>query len=144
MNIWNSTFRNPGKPLKRNKPRSMVKPSARSKSVKVSWFKTAKQRGNGEDKLCRGQQCFLQIPGICCNDPQTVVPCHSNQSRHGKGMGHKAEDIFTVPGCWLCHREIDQGKTFTKEEKFAIWDAAYAEWEPVRDRLMAEKLGEAA
>lgn len=47
----------------------------------------------------------------------------------------KAHDKFTVPGCWLCHRELDQGNRFTREEKFAFWDAAYERWEPVRDAM---------
>lgn len=133
--------------LKRRTPmraRSLLKPSVRpqaGKTLKV-WKKAKEKRGNGEDALCRGQQCYLQIAGICCNDPATVVPCHSNQYVHGKGRGLKALDKYTVPGCWKCHSEIDQGKTFSREEKFAFWDAAYAKWEPVRDRLMQGLLGE--
>ena len=135
MSLWNSTFRNPGKPLKRTK-------AIEHKSAIKSGKKKLRQRGNGEDKLCRGQRCYVLIPGVCRNDPQTVVPAHSNQLIHGKGKGIKANDKYTVPACFWCHYEIDQGKTFTKEEKFAFWDEAYARWEPVRDRLMAEKLGE--
>lgn len=99
----------------------------------------AKRPATGEDKLCRGQPCYLAIPGCCTRDIATVVPCHSNQSRHGKGMGHKADDVYTVPGCRACHAEIDQGKRFTKEEKFGIWDAAYARWEPIREKMIGEK-----
>ncbi|VBC97839.1 gp74 [Burkholderia pseudomallei] len=35
---------------------------------------------------CRGEPCFLRVPGVCRLNPldETVVPCHSNQSRHGK------------------------------------------------------------
>lgn len=99
----------------------------------------AKRPTTGEDKLCRGQRCYLAIPGCCTNDIATVVPCHSNQIRHGKGKGIKALDIYTVPGCRACHAEIDQGKRFTKEEKFSIWDAAYSEWAPARARMIGEK-----
>lgn len=93
----------------------------------------------GEAELCRGQPCYLLVPGVPRHDPATVVPCHSNQIRHGKGKGIKAHDEFTVPGCMLCHAEIDQGNRFTRAEKFAIWDAAYARWEQRRIELQSSK-----
>lgn len=85
-------------------------------------------------QACRGHRCYLVVPGVCSSYPgdPTVVPCHSNQAKHGKGMAHKALHKFTVPGCMACHAWIDQGPA-SKEEKFALWDAAYARWEPVRD-----------
>lgn len=90
----------------------------------------------GESELCRGQPCYLRIPGVCVGGTETTVPCHSNQARHGKGGSIKAHDKFTVPGCWRCHAEIDQGAHLTREVKFALWDDAYARWAPVRDRFM--------
>jgi hypothetical protein len=93
----------------------------------------------GEAELCRGQPCYLRLPGLFCSSRESVVPCHSNQSIHGKGKGIKAHDKYTVPGCWACHAELDQGNRFTRAEKFAFWDAAYARWEPVRAALMEEQ-----
>lgn len=90
----------------------------------------------GEAELCRGQPCYLLVPGILAHPGDTVVPCHSNQNRHGKSMGMKAHDRNTVPGCAWCHREIDQGNRFTRAEKFALWDAAFARWELVRISLL--------
>lgn len=91
----------------------------------------------GHDKAmlaaCRGQQCWLAIPGVCRGDIATVVPCHSNQGAHGKGMGLKARDEFTVPGCAHCHTELDQGRLFSREEKRALWNGAFERWQPVRD-----------
>lgn len=89
----------------------------------------------GEAELCRGQPCYVRVPGVHAHPIDTVVPCHSNQARHGKGRGIKAHDKYTVPGCVFCHMEIDQGNRFTREEKFALWDDAYARWEPVRDAM---------
>lgn len=128
------------KPMRRSgfKPRALLKPTlaaAIGKTQKI-WKKAKPSKVSAEAALCRGQDCYLLLPGIQVHERATVVPCHSNQAKHGKGMGIKADDKFTVPGCWLCHRELDQGARFTKEEKFAFWDAAYARWEPVRDRLM--------
>ncbi|MBB3256887.1 nuclease domain-containing protein [Paraburkholderia sp. WP4_3_2] len=85
---------------------------------------------------CRGETCYLRVADICLFTPRTVVPCHSNQSRHGKGMGIKAAHEFTVPGCQACHAWIDQGPA-PREIKFAVWDEAFALWEPVRARKLS-------
>lgn len=90
----------------------------------------------GHAELCRGQPCYLAIPGVCQNARETVVPAHSNQQKHGKGRGIKAHDEFTVPACFHCHAILDQGAQFSREEKFALWDAAYERWRPVRAQLM--------
>lgn len=87
----------------------------------------------GHAALCRGQPCYLQIPGRCTGAAHD--PCHSNQAAHGKGKGLKAHDVYTVPGCRSCHNELDQGMRYTREEKFDIWDNAYARWAPVRESL---------
>ena len=90
--------------------------------------------------LCRGQPCYLMLPRVTFHDIETVVPAHSNQSRHGKGMGIKANDNFSVPACYACHYQIDQGKDMTREEKFAAWDAAFARWKEDRARILAQSL----
>lgn len=109
------------KPMSRGKP-MRSKPKLRPKIDGIDYL-----------ALCRGQDCYLRLPGVAIHDRETVVPCHSNQARHGKGMGIKASDKFTVPGCWLCHRELDQGLSMTREQKFGAWDAAYARWSAYRD-----------
>ena len=92
---------------------------------------------------CRGEDCFAHIVGVCWGGTESVIPAHSNQSRHGKSMGRKADHIFTVPMCFACHQWTDQGSA-TREEKFALWDRAYADWEPVRARKLGIELQEAA
>jgi len=67
------------------------------------------------------------------------VPCHSNQQIHGKAMGLKASDIYTVPGCQKCHAEIDQGKRFNKAQKFEIWNSAYSRWVVDREEILKGK-----
>ena len=89
-------------------------------------------------EACRGQRCFLRVSEICVAPwlpSESVVPCHSNQSQHGKGMGIKANHAFTVPGCFACHRWIDQSGA-PRELKFSVWDRAYAEWAPIRARKL--------
>jgi hypothetical protein len=42
----------------------------------------------------------------------------------------KAHDVFHVPACRACHRELDQGRTMTREEKVAEWNRAFGEYLP--------------
>ena len=68
--------------------------------------------------------CTFRLP--CC-EGGVGEPAHSNQSRHGKGGSIKAHDHFFASGCRSCHREIDQGRTMGREERFAVWQRAYEE-----------------
>lgn len=58
-------------------------------------------------RAARGQDCTLQILGVCSGDPSTVVLCHSNSLADGKGMGHKAPDTAACFGCAACHDVLD-------------------------------------
>lgn len=73
--------------------------------------------------------CLLRLP--CCEGGDAGEPAHSNQSKHGKGGAMKAHDCFHVPGCRACHRELDQGRTMSREEKFAVWERAFWEYLPM-------------
>lgn len=125
-------------PLRTTKP--MAPSTTRLRARKPVAAKPKRAARDSEDRdllaLCRGQPCYLVLPGICNHDPATVAPAHSNQYRHGKAKGIKAHHRYTVPGCHACHMELDQGQRFTREEKFALWDAAYARWAPVRELLL--------
>jgi hypothetical protein len=72
--------------------------------------------------------CSLNFPG--CEGGDAGEPAHSNQAKHGKGGAMKAHDCFHVPACRSCHRELDQGRMFSKEMKFAEWDRAYGLYLP--------------
>lgn len=56
-------------------------------------------------KAARGEQCTLQIVGVCNGNPETVVFCHFPDESHG--MGLKADDICGGFGCSACHDMID-------------------------------------
>lgn len=73
--------------------------------------------------------CMLRLPGIC--EGGRGEPCHSNQQWHGKGMGVKAHDCWFVPGCRACHRELDQGRLLSKDERREAWDRAFREFYPL-------------
>lgn len=94
------------------------------------------------DRLCYGQRCYLRFP--CCRDnPDTVVPAHANLLELGKGKGKKVDDLYTVPACFQCHAELDQGKTLTKAERRKAWIDAYNRWSRFRFRkygLRAERI----
>lgn len=69
--------------------------------------------------------CQLQIPGVCIGfSLEGCEPAHSNQSRHGKGAGQKADDNRHVAACHPCHVELDQGR-MPRVTKAKIWDAAF-------------------
>ncbi|WP_244828441.1 nuclease domain-containing protein [Caballeronia sp. TF1N1] len=99
----------------------------------------------GDDKrmrdACRGEPCFMRLPGICKSHPDTTVPAHRNE---GKGMGLKTPDVYTVPACPACHFEYDQGKRFEREHKRGFWNGAYERWNPVRAAKLGMKKDEAA
>lgn len=111
--------------------KTTLKRSAMKSRIK----KPTVEEGSKYLAACRGEQCYLRVQEHCHYSPETVVPCHSNQSKHGKGMGLKAKHEYTVPGCMACHAWLDQGPAL-REEKVAAWDRAYERWEPVRARKM--------
>lgn len=76
-------------------------------------------------KAAKGQECMIQIPGVCNGNPETVVAAHSNWYEHGKGGALKAHDIFHAWACSACHSAIDQGKDLGYEEKKEYWQRGF-------------------
>lgn len=136
--------RSPMKPSKKVMRRSAFKPVG--KPLKRTAMKRRAARINpcrhnqSYLEACRGERCYLRVGGVCLGESgrNTVVPCHSNQLQHGKGMGIKAHDMYSVPGCMACHAWIDQGSA-PKEIKFLVWDRAFTRWEPRRARKLRAK-----
>lgn len=85
--------------------------------------KTPVQRNPRLRALARGQQCLLQLPGICTGDRATVVCCHSNLAVHGKAAGRKADDHYSVWGCAACHAWLDQGPAAAVRKEAAFMAA---------------------
>lgn len=76
--------------------------------------------------MCRAMPCQ------CCGatGPDAGVTwAHSNQATHGHGRSVKASDVYVAAMCHKCHVELDQGKTETRAEKVARWNAAH--WQTV-------------
>ncbi|WP_186252243.1 DUF1364 family protein [Burkholderia gladioli] len=123
--------RKPGSPFSSLTRTSTLK---RQKSIVKRIKKPTEAEGSRYLAACRGERCYLEVFGVCIGR-DTVVPCHSNQAKHGKGMGIKANHEFTVPGCRACHAWIDQGPA-PRAHKFETWDRGYEAWVPVRARKM--------
>ena len=104
----------------------MIRITSNGKTIKVDPEKHP-------DRLCYGQGCYLRFR-CCCGDPDTVVPAHANLLELGKGRGIKVPDIYTVPACFRCHAELDQGKSMSKAERRKAWIEAYNHWARVRQR----------
>lgn len=69
--------------------------------------------------------CQVRIPGVCIGySVEGCEPAHSNQAKHGKGAGQKADDNRHVAACHACHVAIDQG-AMLKSEKVGYWNAAF-------------------
>jgi len=128
--------RKPGSPFS-----SFATPKTRMKRTEMK--KRAKRKptvaeGSKYIDACRGEECYLRVPGVCCSlgwSHDTVVDCHSNQSKHGKAGGLKAKHEFTVPGCGPCHYWLDFGGALW-ETKVLVFDTALDLWVPVRARKM--------
>ena len=71
-------------------------------------------------KACREIPC--QHCGI---EDGTVVAAHSNESRHGKGRGIKASDIYIAALCAKCHTKVDSSYCLTQQERTKIWTDAH-------------------
>lgn len=97
----NSTFKPRTSPLQRVtfKPGKSLRGSTR--------MKTSKPKMSSIRKSARGEQCTINLSGVCNGDPQTVVWCHENSYAAGKGMGLKARDEFGAYGCHACHMVYD-------------------------------------
>lgn len=73
--------------------------------------------------------CMLNFP--CCEGGDAGEPAHANGHKQGKGGAIKAHDCFFVPACRACHRELDQGKTMSRDEKRAAWEDSYWRFVPM-------------
>ena len=57
----------------------------------------------------------------------TIVACHSNQIRDGKGTGIKSHDYRIAMLDSECHYKLDNGKDLTKEQRLEMFEKAHRE-----------------
>ena len=66
------------------------------------------------------RRAVASLPCVCCMKDGPSQAAHANH--RGKGMAHKASDVFVAPLCPTCHAEFDQGKRWSKQEKRELMD----------------------
>lgn len=103
----------------------------------VAMPKNPPGRNSAFRNLARGRECMFRIPGECSFNPEQTVLAHSNESRHGKSMGMKADDaIGSVFACYACHFAIDQGG-MSSEQKAEHWVVARARMKAALEKIVA-------
>lgn len=86
--------------------------------------KTPRKENPALLKMAHGKPCLLRVR--CDGSPsETTVAAHSNSQKHGKGMGRKADDCYTVWACARCHTWLDSSYNATQEERQAAFEAAH-------------------
>jgi len=80
--------------------------------------RTSKPKMTPIRKSAKGQQCQVRVPGVCNNNPDTVVLAHLN----GGGMGAKAGDHEAAYCCSDCHAWLDGGYAQTTPKELRdLW-----------------------
>ena len=57
-------------------------------------------------RSAKGQECTLQIAGVCNYDSETTVLCHVG-FKDGSAKRHRPGERNAVYGCSACHDAID-------------------------------------
>ncbi|HGX3401708.1 TPA: hypothetical protein ACNH0W_003279 [Acinetobacter nosocomialis] len=77
------------------------------------------------------------LPCVRCGYPHSQA-AHSNSSKHGKGRGIKASDLYTVPLCHVCHAAFDKFELGTRQES----EVMFERWLEKTERMLNLKDGE--
>lgn len=118
MTTWNSTFKNPGKPLRRTArmvPSQSIRPRQRSKRGPGLAQRVAESAGtairhkHSEIEVLRSEEHRRNVAALDCVVCGRAGPSQCAHVNFGKGAGLKQCDSLTFPACPDCHREHDQG-----------------------------------
>ncbi|CAJ0698043.1 hypothetical protein [Ralstonia mannitolilytica] len=63
-----------------------------------------------------------ELPCMNCGIHGMTQAAHRNE---GKGMGIKTSDALVAALCVDCHRELDSGKNWLREERRDFWNRMY-------------------
>lgn len=80
----------------------------------------------------RGQDCTLNIVGVCNHNPETTVFSHFPDESHG--MGRKSDDVSGGFGCGACHDVLDGRRPWPEGEQ------AYEQWYMRRSQTRTTRL----
>jgi hypothetical protein len=64
----------------------------------------------------KGQECTMQVAGVCNGNPETSVLAHIQVD--GGIMGGKTDDISACISCSSCHEWLDQHRGSELDELF--------------------------
>jgi hypothetical protein len=64
----------------------------------------------------RGQDCTMQVVGVCNFNSETTVLAHLDSEN--KGTAYKSSDLFAVYACSDCHSWLDQHKGNKEDRLF--------------------------
>lgn len=68
-------------------------------------------------------ETLRELPCMNCGQIDgTVCAAHRNQ---GKGMGMKVSDALVAAMCHRCHTELDNGNSYSRDERRDCWNQAY-------------------
>lgn len=59
-----------------------------------------------------------------CTVCRTHTPTQAAHRNKGKGLGLKVHDCWTASICPSCHSELDQGASYTRDQRREIMDEA--------------------
>lgn len=65
-------------------------------------------------------EAVRQLPCVHCGKIGFTQAAHSNEKRHGKGLGRKASDAAIAALCQEEHHEIDNGKMYSRNARKAL------------------------
>lgn len=105
--------------------RTLHKPTYTGGTSGQAVEKTPRYEDKALTDMAKDRPCLLMVPAVCNHRQDTTVACHSNLSIHGKGVARKADDTYTVWGCFSCHYWLDHGKA-RAEDKEPAFMAAHA------------------
>lgn len=125
MSLYNSTFKNPGQPLKRKKP--MNRKSEHKTALKAGDKKLRQRVILDVQPVFRSPEYLAAVRTldcVCCGKWSAYTEAaHSNQLRLGKAKSQKASDATAMALCrnlpWVpgCHARLDQGGVMSKAER---------------------------
>ena len=71
--------------------------------MKRSYIKRKAPKTSAIRRSAKGEECTINLYGVCSHQTETVVLCHEN----GGGMGMKTPDENGAYGCHACHMVVD-------------------------------------
>lgn len=104
-----SPFPSTGGQLARTSAMSWLKTDGTATAPRMRRMRTRGPKMTPIRRSAKGEDCTLNFAGICRNNTDTTVWCHSNRLIDGKGMGIKAKDEAGCYGCAQCHSFLDGG-----------------------------------